>query len=307
MMMPGPYDTAEKTAVLKLDELDRSLITGEEAPYLIVIAGRQVGKQYKLTEAEMVIGRADDCQVRLEDDGVSRKHARVVHKGGAHVLEDMGSTNGTFANGAKVEGHTLRDGDKIQIGSSTVLKFTVQDSLEENAQRSLYDSATRDGLTGAYNKKSFAERLRTEFSFAQRRAGELSLVLFDIDHFKRVNDTHGHLAGDHVLRELAAVVTRQLRTEDMFARYGGEEFGLILRETEVEKAHAIAERIRRAVQAHPFVHEGTRIPVTISLGVAALDVARHRDAKALVAAADELLYAAKHAGRNRTMSTLVGG
>ncbi|MEW5851827.1 MAG: GGDEF domain-containing protein [Myxococcota bacterium] len=302
-------DTSEKTAIVKPHQLKPLVQEGEAAPYLIVIAGKQIGKQYKVTGPEMIIGRSPDCHVQIEDDGVSRRHARVANQNGVYMLSDAGSTNGTFANSKKVDQHPLRDGDKIQIGSNTVLKFTVQDSLEENAQRALYESATKDALTGAYNKKFFAERLKSEFAFAFRRTSTspLSLVLFDIDHFKKINDTYGHIAGDFVLKNLAGVVQRQLRTEDIFARYGGEEFGIILRETDGEKTFIIAERVRRAVEGFKFIHEGKQIPVTISMGAATLDSKLHPDPKALLKAADDLLYKAKRGGRNRTESSMLGG
>lgn len=300
-------EVLDKTAVVKLAPAARNMVTGEAAPYLIFIAGKQIGKQFKIVAPEMLIGRSDDCHIKIEDDGVSRRHARVVVEEGQHILMDNGSTNGTFANGARVDRHVLHDGDKIQIGSNTILKYTVQDSLEEHAQRALYDSATKDALTGAYNKKFFADRLKSEFAFAHRRGLKLSLLLFDIDHFKKINDTFGHVAGDSVLRELAGVVTRQLRTEDIFARYGGEEFGIILRDTDAEKAFIIAERVRRGVETYKFTHEGQTISVTVSLGSATLDKERHPDTKALVQAADELLYRAKRGGRNRTESSAFNG
>jgi diguanylate cyclase (GGDEF)-like protein len=300
-------DKAEKTAIVKPEMLvGLTAVPAKALPYLIVIGGRHIGKQYKLVGPEVVIGRSPECQIQIEDDGVSRRHARVFLENGAYLVSDHGSTNGTFANNQRVmETHALKDGDKIQIGSNTILKFTVQDSLEEQAQKQLYDSATRDGLTGAYNKKFFIERLRTEFTFATRRKSSLSLLLFDIDFFKKVNDTYGHIAGDFVLKKMAAVVAGQLREEDVFSRYGGEEFAIILRETDAEKAFIIAERIRRAVETARMVHETQLIPVTISLGSATLDVQAHPDSKELLKAADDLLYKAKRNGRNRTESALM--
>jgi two-component system cell cycle response regulator len=298
-------DSSEKTAIVRPGQLlGQSTQTAAHQPYLIVIAGKQMGKQYKV-DAETVIGRSPDCQVQIEDDGVSRRHAKVVLEGLVYVLMDNGSTNGTFANSKRVDRHDLQNGDKIQIGSNTILKFTLQDSLEEQAQRQLYDSATKDALTGAYNKKFFAERLKTEHAFHFRRAGPMSLVLFDIDFFKKVNDTYGHLAGDFVLKKISAVVAGQLREEDVFARYGGEEFGIILRETSAERAFIIAERVRRAVESTKFTFEDKVIPVTISMGSASLDIKKHPDAKSLLKESDDLLYKAKRAGRNRTETSFM--
>ena len=206
----------------------------------------------------------------------------------------------------RVDRHLLIDGDKVQLGSSTILKFSFQDEVEERAQRQIYEMATRDGLTSAYNKKYFADQLKTDFAFYFRHLQPLSLILFDIDFFKKLNDGFGHQAGDYVLKSLAAIVAKALRTEDIFARYGGEEFGIILRDTDSERAFLICERIRRGIENFQFIYEGKRLPVTISLGVATLQKENYPSPKSLVKAADEFLYAAKHKGRNRTESALMG-
>ena len=193
----------------------------------------------------------------------------------------------------------LQDGDKIQVGTNTVLKFSLQDELEEAYQRSIYESAVRDGLTRIYNKKYFLDALRKEFAWCVRHQVPLSLVLFDIDHFKKVNDTYGHPAGDHVLQRVAERVSATIRTEDVFARYGGEEFALMLREASEEQAITCAERCRKAVTASDFVFAGTPLRVTISLGVAVLQQGDYSQAEDLIAAADRYLYRAKNGGRNR--------
>jgi diguanylate cyclase (GGDEF)-like protein len=163
----------------------------------------------------------------------------------------------------------------------------------------MYESALRDGLTKAFNKKYFTDRLESEFTFAIRHAAPLTLVLFDIDHFKKVNDTHGHPAGDFVLAELSTLLTGSLRAEDVFARYGGEEFAVICRGSELAQGQIVGERLRKAVEAHRFVYEGTHIPITISVGVAGLPDAQVKDAAELVGAADQALYKSKGEGRNR--------
>jgi diguanylate cyclase (GGDEF)-like protein len=163
----------------------------------------------------------------------------------------------------------------------------------------MYESALRDGLTKAFNKKYFTDRLESEFTFAIRHTAPLSLVLFDIDHFKRVNDTYGHQAGDHVLSEISTLLTATLRAEDVFARYGGEEFGVICRGSDLGQGQIVGERLRKAVESHRFVYEGTHIPITISVGVAGLPDPAVKDAAELVAASDQALYGSKHAGRNR--------
>lgn len=297
-------DGTDRTKVLGLQSLLAEEASNTSA-YLIVISGRSVGRMYKVSKGEMVLGRSSEADVYIDDEGVSRRHAKLAPDREGIFLVDMGSTNGTFANGQKIDSHLLTDGDRIQIGSTTILKFSYQDDIDEKFQKQLYNSATRDSLTGAFNKKHFSERLNSEFAFAARHVSPLSVILFDIDHFKQVNDVYGHLAGDEVLRRLAAVVTDQLRTEDTFARYGGEEFAVVLRETDDERAFIAAERVRRAIESTVFTHDGRDIPVTVSLGVATLKDDNFKTVRDLVKAADDYLYRAKDNGRNRTECALL--
>jgi diguanylate cyclase (GGDEF)-like protein len=254
---------------------------------------------YKLKGERSTLGRGDRTDIRVLDDGVSREHAAIERDGGKMVLVDLGSTNGTFCNGLKVDRRELVDGDKILVGSTTILKFTYHDNLDEMFQRQMYESALRDGLTKAFNKKYFTDRLESEFTFATRHASPLALVLFDLDHFKKVNDTHGHQAGDYVLLEVSTLLSGALRAEDVFARYGGEEFAVICRGSDEHQAQVVGERLRKAVEGHRFVYEGQPIPVTISVGVAVLPNQAVKDANDLVSLADQALYKSKNAGRNR--------
>ena len=194
----------------------------------------------------------------------------------------------------------LRDGDKIRVGETTILKFTFHDRLDESFQQKMYNAALRDPLTKAYNKKYFVDQLGVEIAYAKRHRTPLSLVIFDLDHFKRINDTYGHVAGDMVLMELAELVQAMLRTEDVFARYGGEEFAIILRGIALSDAGVLAERLRAAVEQRPFVNSGQRLPVTVSVGVAEFDE-QVEDSIGLVEAADGALYAAKQSGRNKVL------
>jgi two-component system, cell cycle response regulator len=267
--------------------------------YLVVLAGASVGEMYKVEGDKTIIGRGQKAQIRLFDDGISREHAQILIEGGRIILQDLGSTNGTFCNGLKVDRRELVDGDKILVGSTTILKFTYHDNLDEVFQRQMYESALRDGLTKAFNKKYFTDRLESEFTFAVRHTSPLALVLFDLDHFKKVNDTHGHQAGDHVLTEVSTLLSAALRAEDVFARYGGEEFAVICRGSDTNQAQVVGERLRKAVEGHQFVYEGTHIPVTISVGIAVLPNRDVKDANDLVALADQALYKSKNAGRNR--------
>src|SRR5688572_19004041 len=192
-----------------------------------------------------VIGRGRTAEVALHDDGVSRAHARIVSDGEQVYVEDLCSRNGTYVNGDRVSGRAkIADGDKIQVGRTTILKFTYHDSLEESFQKQMYESALRDGLTKVYNKRYFTERITSEMRFAVRHKAQLALLMVDLDHFKQVNDTYGHVAGDRVLVAVAQGLARSIRNEDVVARYGGEEFAVILRATPLEHVRGTAERLR---------------------------------------------------------------
>jgi diguanylate cyclase (GGDEF)-like protein len=189
------------------------------------------------------------------------------------------------------------DGDKISIGATTILRFTYQDHVDEHYQKKLFESALRDGLTSTFNRRYFVDRLHTEIRFALRHDKSLALLFVDIDHFKKINDVYGHVAGDEVLSGVARVMTETIRSEDVLARYGGEEFAVICREIDGEGARALGERLRKAVEDHKFEHAGKVIPVTVSVGTVA--GRKIEDAHAFVAAADAAMYEAKREGRNR--------
>ena len=276
---------------------------GRDRAYLIVLSGLNVGEMFRIGDRDVVVGRAQECEVQVSDDGVSRRHAMVRSIAKEIWLEDSQSRNGTFVNGERVGRHHLMDGDKIQIGAATVLKFTYSDDLDETFQRRMYESALRDPLTKAFNKRYFLDRLESEFRFARRHDVPLSLVLMDIDHFKAVNDSHGHIVGDQVLVAYARRIHDVIRNEDVFSRYGGEEFAILGRQIELDKAMAFAERLRRTIEAMEIATTAGALRITMSVGVAALPHSDAADALSLIAAADQALYAAKNAGRNRVMAT----
>jgi diguanylate cyclase (GGDEF)-like protein len=222
-----------------------------------------------------------------------------VREGEKIVLEDLGSTNGTFCNGIRVDKRELNDGDKIMVGSTTILKFTYHDYLDEVFQRQMYESALRDGLTKVFNKKYFTDYLEKEFAYAARHNSPLALIFLDIDFFKRINDTYGHPGGDYVLSELSNMMANLVRTEDVLARFGGEEFTVLCRGTDLAGAKIVAERLRRAVEGRTFTFGGSNVPVTISLGIASIPDTGINDHSAFLAAADKALYEAKRTGRNR--------
>lgn len=296
-------DELEYKTVISLDRSEVSPPAREDTrAYLVLLAGSNVGEMFALGENQ-VLGRAKDAELRLRGEGISRQHARLVTTADGSVqLEDLGSTNGTFVNGQRVDRAVLKDGDKIQVGDSIILKFSYQDDLEETFQRRLYESALQDSLTGIYNKRYFMEQLNLELGFARRHQARLALLLFDLDHFKSINDTYGHAAGDHVLREMANAVSVVIRREDIFARYGGEEFVVLSRSTDIVSARVVAERIRRTVAGHAFVYEQHPLRVTVSVGVAAYPDIDVRSDEDLVVAADQALYQAKRGGRNRVVA-----
>ena len=270
---------------------------GGPSAYLVVISGPSFGEMYKLKGERSTLGRGDRTDIRVLDDGVSREHAAIERENGKMVLVDLGSTNGTFCNGGRVTRHDLTDGDKVSIGATTILRFTYQDQVDEHYQKKLFESALRDGLTSTFNRRYFVDRLHTEIRFAVRHEKSLALLFVDIDHFKKINDTHGHLAGDAVLAAVARVMTETIRAEDVLARYGGEEFAVICREIDLEGARILGERLRVAVEEERFEHDGKVVPVTVSVGAAV--ESKVDDAQAFIAAADAAMYDAKRSGRNR--------
>jgi diguanylate cyclase (GGDEF)-like protein len=294
-------DWDDDTKISAKEEVAKPVRDRDRA-YLIVLAGASVGEMYKIDKESTIIGRGTQADIHVVDDGISRRHAEILHRGDQTIIRDLGSTNGTFCNGDRVTELALSDGDKIQVGSTTILKFTFHDSLDETFQRQMYESALRDGLTKIFNKKYFIDRLESEFAYAIRHKSPLSLVMFDIDHFKSINDTHGHLAGDYALATLTQVVSTAIRQEDVFARYGGEEFAVICRGVDLQGATVFGERIRKMVAGYRFVHTEDVLSITVSVGVAAVSDVGMRTPLDLIGATDEALYEAKRGGRNRVVS-----
>ena len=297
-----PPPEAEATIVTSLDSIyaGAAAVKDIKRAYLIVIAGSAVGEMYQLRKESVVIGRDATCDLQMRDIGISRAHAKIYKtSAGDSIIEDLGSTNGTYINGEQVVKRPLNDGDRVQLGRTTILKFSLSDDLEENFQKQMYESAVRDGLTKMYNRQYFDERLASEFSYAYRHFIPLSVIMLDIDHFKKVNDTYGHPVGDVVLRELSQTAMKSIRNEDMLSRYGGEEFSILARNTDAQAIITLAERIRAAVEAQAIPVSAGIIKITVSGGVSTLENRNHLRPEDLVQAADRGLYASKHAGRNR--------
>jgi two-component system, cell cycle response regulator len=291
----------EKTAV-KYKSADAGRKGGERIPCLVVMEGTYVGEIYRLTKKSVVIGRAEDADIVLTNEGISRQHIRIDTHENSFSITDLGSTNGTFLNGSPVQQAALRDGDKILLGD-VLLSFTYQDSIDVSYQESLRNMAVRDALTGVFNRRYLLDTMKREVAYALRVRQPLAAVMFDIDHFKKINDNFGHAAGDAVLKALATELPEGLRAYDVFARYGGEEFVILLRGTALDNALIFAERIRKRTEALIVSFEGRQIPVTVSIGVAALDPDQGQHPDALIKEADRYLYEAKRRGRNRVCSS----
>lgn len=302
--IPGEtFDSEEEreTGRFEVIEASGSIPPARETPVLVRMDGHGAGAVQTIPPAGIVLGRSPSADVQIDDAGVSRKHARLHMKAGEVWLDDLGSRNGCYVGGRNVTSLQLRDGDCIQLGPRVSFRFSLMDSQQKSMLERLYSSSILDPLTGAHNRRHGEERLAAEIAYAVRHRSMLSVVLLDLDHFKQVNDDHGHQAGDAVLKHLAKLAKRELRTEDVFARYGGEEFLVIVRNVDLNGAFCAAERIRSVIERTPVDHEGKRIQATLSAGCASLDCVTAPTAQELIAVADARLYEAKNRGRNRVV------
>ena len=298
---PGAGEFEEKTRVTLVVPPASATSARATTECLIVIYTKEptlLGKRFVLDQSPTRVGRGSDSQIVLDGDSVSRRHAHFEQRADAWLIVDDGSTNGTYCNDEAVARElVLKNGDRVKIGP-TIFKFLSGADVEAQYHEEIYRMTIIDGLTQIHNKRYLHEALERELIRGRRHDRDLSILIFDIDHFKRVNDAHGHLAGDFVLKELARVVSSRLRRDEVFARYGGEEFALVLPETSLEGARLLAETLRQKVDEHEFVFQSDSIRATISVGAAVL-LEGDRTASDLLKRADERLYAAKNGGRNR--------
>src|SRR6266568_150008 len=258
---------------------------------LIYPPGPDMGRRFPLDRPEFVLGRGTDCDIQVDRDSVSRRHAKVYAQDTAWCVQDLGSTNGSYVNDLPIQEATLRDGDFLKIGAA-IFKFLTGANVEMSYHEEIYRMTIVDGLTGVHNKRFFLEFLDREMARCVRYGRPLALVMFDIDHFKRINDDHGHLTGDYVLKEMARRLATRIRRDELLARYGGEEFAAVLPETGRQGALEFGEQLRLIVAREPFEFEGDKLVVTISVGVAVVD-GQPMDLSQFVKLADENLYRAK--------------
>lgn len=300
-------DENEKTSIVSGDTIRKGLQESEAPPMLIVLVGPSsyIGKQWTLSESEHVVGRSVESQIFIDDKSVSRAHAKFVVYNNEVSIIDLGSSNKTVINGdlcQPLSPYKLKNNDQIKTGN-VIFKFLEKGSIEAATTKGMYEKSQKDALTGAFSKGALLDKGPEAMKRSEILNEPLSLIVFDIDHFKKVNDTHGHPAGDYVLKELSRIVsTKLVRGNDYFARYGGEEFVLLCYGSTLSQSLEIAERIRSTVQGHRFEFEGTVIPITVSLGASTKEP-NDEDWQVIFKRADEALYVSKKSGRNR-VSTL---
>jgi diguanylate cyclase (GGDEF)-like protein len=259
-----------------------------------------MGVRYALGDAPLVLGRDEGCDIRINDFSVSRRHARIEPQADGYRAIDLQSTNGTFVNDVPASSRELRDGDYLRVGNC-IYRFLAGGNVEAEYHEEIYRLTIIDALTGIHNKRSMLEFLDREVARSNRHHRPMSLLMIDVDYFKRVNDERGHLCGDHTLREVANVIKANVRREDLCARYGGEEFTLILVEANHQGAVELADRIRELVEQHQITFESRSYHVTISVGVGSTDGSSPITATDLLRQADQRLLQAKLAGRNRVV------
>src|SRR5437899_652446 len=275
-------------------------VNGTERPCLVEIYGPRLGRTLPLEGPITTLGRAADRDLVLDLDNVSRQHCAVHARENGHFIRDAESTNGTFVNDEELDGERLlRAGDLLRLGS-VVFKFLTADQsggVEVQYHETIYRLTITDGLTQLHNKRYLIEFLEREMARGIRHRRPLSVLLLDVDHFKQVNDKHGHVGGDFVLRELAAILRPRTRREECLARYGGEELCFVFPEATRNDAFRRGDELRRLCENHAFVYDGAWIPVTFSGGV--VEMKNEGVPLELLKAADRRLYEAKRSGRNR--------
>jgi two-component system cell cycle response regulator len=301
--------TLEKTSIVQSDTFKvRIAQAGEAPPCLVLLVGpaNEVGRQWPIEATDSIIGRALTAHLHIDDRSVSKSHAKVVLSAGEVSIIDLESTNKTVVNGKilpSLQPLKLKNNDQIKVGN-VIFKFLERGNIETVSVAQTFNKALIDQLTGINNRGALNVQGVDIFNKSRMLGIPMSVIVFDIDFFKKVNDTYGHAAGDYVLKDLARVVRDNLiRGNDYFARYGGEEFCLLILGSPLKQVEEIGERIRRTIQEHSFVYEGTRLPVTISAGIAIITEG-DKGWNDIFIRADKALYISKHNGRNRVSTAI---
>src|SRR5258706_5812889 len=310
--MPIQDINEDEPEVTKLQPANKTVKSPqkERRPALVSLRGELMAVPIPLERDEVIIGRAIEADVRLNDSRASRLHARISSELDPETrqtncrITGLGSTNGTLVNGEPITEVPLNDGDKIVIGDH-LFRFDLLDEIDREFQQQIHRLIAHDELTGLLTSKSFFSELRREAARAEADSRPFCILMMDLDHFKEVNDTYGHLVGSRTLEETGRIIKEALRAGDVAARFGGEEFAAFLLDADYAQGLVAAERVRAAIENHAFstVRKGSTGEIktqhiTISVGVAAFpDDAR--DPIELIELADSALYRAKRSGRNR--------
>lgn len=301
--MSDNTNTADKTNIISTETFKGKLKAADDAPpAVVVLVGPvgYVGKQWLITKSDLTIGRSVEAELYISDASLSRSHARFEVVNNDVFILDLDSTNKTLVNGMALAPMTKRkmiNNDQIKTGN-IIFKFLEKGNLESISNQQIFEKSSKDALTGAFSKGALLEKGPESVKRADVLAEPLSVITFDIDHFKKINDSFGHPGGDYVLKELGHLMQSKLvRSNDYFARFGGEEFVIILQATPLKTAQEVAERIRQTVEMHLFIFENKKIKVTISIGVSTKVL---KDSwEQMYNRADQALYQSKQSGRNR--------
>ncbi len=298
--MKKRYDS---TDIIRVDSLRRDMLQKRQTtPTLTLLVNELLGKVIQIRPAEEIsVGRSAENQISVDLTALSRKHCVVFRQARSVYVRDLDSTNGTFVNGERVKVRQLQDGDRVFLGDVCVFKFAFTDQIDLDINRMLFEKATRDALTGLYNRTYFQENFRKEFLFHKRAELPLSLTFFDLDDFKKVNDQYGHTCGDLVLKDVAHIVRQSLREIDFFARFGGEELVVMMKNTPYDDAINKTEQLRSLIGSHQFRFGATELQVTASFGVSTQEEARFTTPQEMLVAADSRMYQAKQGGKNRVV------
>ncbi len=288
----------DKTTLIQINPDD---FRYEKSKSCIIIEGDQIGKIFSLIKQQNIIGRAEDADINLNSSTVSRRHAQInIDDKNSIVIMDLNSSNGTYVNGNRIKEAELHEGDIFSIGIYK-LKIASLSKHDTAFFQRMIDGAEKDSLTGVYNKGHIMRLLGSMITQSWHFKRLVSIAMVDIDHFKKINDTYGHIVGDAVLRDIAQLFHVHLRSTDRFGRFGGDEFLIIFDRTSTNDARIISERLRRIITKHKTIYGDKSIEVTVSIGLASNENKQIKDAESFIKLADEKLYSAKKNGRNQVV------